>query len=112
MTDELVNLVSFWIKVRNSVSHQAFPQLRDWKVQTDASDGKTINTTTARMAFTLFLQLADQTIQAVCRTAGFENPEELWLPQDWLSGTVSPGRGVTDPDERVLWRGRSLALPS
>jgi hypothetical protein len=104
-------LVDWWVDVRHKVAHRAFPQLLNWLVKSDATakDGKTINTTLARSAFTLFLQLADQSIRSVADAAQFERPDALWFPEDWLTGNLRPQRGVTDPEQLRLWKGRSLA---
>ncbi|WP_067572295.1 hypothetical protein [Nocardia acidivorans] len=106
---QMTELVDWWILVRHKVAHRAFPQLLKWTEQSDAEDGKTINATLARSAFTLFLQLADQSIRALTEAAEFESPDQLWLPEDWLTGTLLPQRGVDDPAHLHLWKGRSLA---
>ncbi|MFC4605831.1 hypothetical protein [Rhodococcus kronopolitis] len=112
LDSEAVETVDWWIEVRHKVAHRAIPQLDDWVQPTDAADGQTVNTTTARSAFTLFLQLADQTIRAIAESAEFDDPQELWLPEDWLTGRISPRRGVTNPDELVLWKGAALGHDS
>lgn len=106
--DEMVEVVDWWIDVRHKIAHRGLPQLMAWVVRTDAKDGQTVNTTTARSAFTLFLQLADQTIREIATSAEFDDPSELWLPRDWLTGQIEQWRGVTDPEHLRLWTGRSL----
>lgn len=108
---EMCELVDWWIEVRHKLAHRALPQLLEWSMWSDAtaSGGRTINTTLARSAFTLFLQLADQSIRSIAEAAQFEHPGELWLPEDWLTGRLPPQRGVIDPGRLHLWRGRSLA---
>jgi len=111
---QLAELVDWWVDVRNGVAHRSMPQLAKWIWVTDAyaKDGHTINTTSARAAFTLFLQLSDQAIRALVEAAEFSNPNQLLLPEDWLAGNIQPQRGVTDPEQLRLWRGRSLAIHS
>lgn len=107
----LVELVDWWVNVRNKVVHRGLPQLLHWLVATDAADGgRTINTTTARQAFTMFLQLIDQTIRTISEVAEFARPHELYLPEDWLTGNLVPQRSVTDPEQLRLWHGRSLLV--
>lgn len=104
----MTELVDWWVDVRHKVAHRATPQLLNWAVQSDAANGKTINTTLARSAFTLFLQLADQSIRCIADAANFDKPDALWLPEDWLTGRLIPQRGVTDHEQLLLWKGRSL----
>lgn len=105
---DLVELVDWWIDIRHKVAHRGLPQQPQWLEPTDAHDGRSINTTTARSAFTLFLQLADQTIRTICDTAPFTDPD-LSLPRDWMTGAIRPQRGVADRQQLRLWHGRSLA---
>ncbi|MFR9753926.1 hypothetical protein ACL02S_23205 [Nocardia sp. 004] len=105
----LTELVDWLIDVRHGVAHRALPQLLKWVEHSDAAGGQTINTTIARSGFALFLQLADQSIRSLAEAAEFDNPDQLWLPEDWLTGTLLPRRGVNDPTQLHLWKGRSLA---
>ncbi|MFI1461413.1 hypothetical protein [Nocardia carnea] len=99
--------------IRHKVAHRALPQLPEhWVEISDAKDGRTINTTLARSTFTMFLQLADQTIRGITEAAEYNDPNELWLPEDWLTGAIRPQRGVTEPDQLQLWFGRSLVTDS
>ncbi|WP_405165555.1 hypothetical protein OG203_10890 [Nocardia sp. NBC_01499] len=50
----MTELVDWWVLVRHKVAHRGLPQLLTWLEKTDAHDGQTINTRTARSAFTLF----------------------------------------------------------
>ncbi|MFD4428334.1 hypothetical protein [Nocardia sp. NPDC058497] len=103
--DDLAEFVDFWIDVRNKLVHQGFPQLDDWVVPSDARTGKTVNTTNAREAFAVFLQLADQTIRVIAEVAGFRDPSELHLPEVWLRGMEAPRGGVFADAHLQLWTG-------
>ena len=93
LNEDLTNLTDWWVATRNGSAHRSYPQIEQWTVQTDAADGRTINTTTARFAFTLFLQLIDQTIRVLCETAEFSEPEQLWWDcrENGVSGPTRPG---------------------
>jgi hypothetical protein len=110
MHPDLVDSVNWWIGLRNGVAHRSVAKMPTWLYVSDAtaSQGKTVNTTTARFAFALFAQLMDRSMQGVAEAAGMTRPAELGLPADWLTGQLLPSRGVTDPDQLRLWSGPSL----
>lgn len=122
---QLREQANWWIEVHNGVAHHNPGILEpedDWKVTSlrrDREPGKaywqpaqTINTTTARFCLALFLQLADQSIRAVARNAGFEHREELLLPPAWLQGHACDTPPAQDKPELRLGFGRSLVAPA
>jgi hypothetical protein len=112
LDSDLVEITDWWVTIRNGIAHRGLPQVPEWLIVTDAEQqaGRTINTTTARFAMTLFLQLVDQSIRALAESAKLEKPGELWLPSDWLSGQLRAARGVNAPAELLLWDGPSLTV--
>lgn len=122
--DELCRQVNWWVEVRNGVAHNNPSILApgtDWEVasltrNTNREPGepywqpaKTINTTTARFSLALFLQLADQSIRALARAAGFDRQDELMLPTAWLDGYACEQVPTTDTPDLLLGFSKSLA---
>jgi hypothetical protein len=108
---DLVDITDWWITMRNGIAHRSLPRVLEWLYTDPKVQEPAINTTLARIALTLFLQLADQSIRALTDAAQFEGPDELWLPGDWLAGKLRPVRGVKSPSQLTLWVGPSLAAP-
>lgn len=107
---DLADVVDWCIELRNKAIHREWPTRIQWALTTDAKDshGKTFNTTIARIALTVFLQIIDQSLRGLCRSAEIYQPDQLYLPDEWLSGQLGTTRGVTDPAQLELWRGRHL----
>lgn len=109
---DLIDITDWWITMRNGIAHRSLPRVLEWLfIDPKLQDGKTINTTLARIALTLFLQLVNQSIRALTNSAQLKRPDELWLPDDWLAGKLRPARGVRTPEQLQLWVGPSLAAP-
>ncbi len=108
----LIEVANWWIGIRNGVAHRTLPAVLNWVYVSNAGDweGGTINTTLARFALTLFLQLVDQSIRTIADSVGLSDPRDLWLPEDWLSGQLRPTRGIRTPAQLQLWEGASLTV--
>lgn len=104
-SEDLAAAVDWWVRTRHGVAHRWLPRDLAWPFRTDAhgSDGRSVHARTARFAFTLFLQLVDQSIRVIAQEAGMARQQDLWLPEHWLRGEGSPESG-----ER-LWEGEPVA---
>lgn len=105
---DLCAAVDWWVNARHGLPHRRLPRDTAWPVPTDAydSDGRDIGPTTARFAFTLFLQLTDQAIRVLADAAGMARPDEMWLPPHWTAGRVTG-----EADAAPLWAGPAVSAP-
>lgn len=85
---DLAKFTDWMISMRNGVAHGRLDLDQEWELLTDAdgSEGKTLQTGSARAVFTLMMQMIDQTIRELAEVAQFEWPSRFWLPDRWLEG--------------------------
>ncbi len=107
----LAKAVSQWVGLRHAVAHRAFAQhASPASVWNSDADTDTVQAGAARSALSLFIQLVDQTINAVGQEAARQGAkldvESLRLPPQWFEAEPRTLRGVPAPG--VLWDGQLL----
>ncbi len=114
---ELHTLIDGHTRMRNGVAHLVTPQIaqshpEDW-LFTDAKFGDTVNTSTARMVAATMLQLVDQTVLHLLRTAQVAPAriDATRPPAHWFTDDRDGDDGSRSYQPGCLWGGAVLKRP-